>query len=596
MGTPIDRDVPARRTGERASRRPGDRARPRPRCSRRRTPPGRSSGAPPRPNKLADAGAAPGARGARFRRSRRRPAFDVSGTSFTDRASSWIVGGELRWTFSTGGAELAQRRRPPPRGRARARRSRRCASRGARRGRQRAPPARDRRVRAQAVGRAAVDQARESQRIIRDRFDAGLAPRQRRAARVDRRARRRHAQRVCRSSTRWSPTRCCAARSGARHGCEADVKRVTRRIRRLRRRSIGAGLRLDAARRRPPTAPPVAVAVGRADVDRPRRRRSRPAASCARARRRSIASRVMAPITEVHVRAGRSRPPRRAARDARCARDRRRTARARRRRPCRPRRPPTRPRPTCARAESALALARATHDRIGRSAREAIGDGAGTRSGGRRPGGGRGAASRARRRGSPRPTAARDAAQAAAEAPPITAYLRRAHRAVRRRRHRAARRSGSMATPGAPLLDARGPVGVPPRGARRRGARRAGRRRADRRGPPRQRDRRPTRGSPARVVEIARARSGVAQLPRQDRSAAGSARCAPDCSAARASRAVAARADGARVGAHPPRPADVRLRRRRGRRRARLRAGLDRRRRRRSRRGARRRSRGRSRS
>jgi outer membrane protein TolC len=27
-----------------------------------------------------------------------------------------------------------------------------------------------------AVGRATVDQARESQRIIRDRFDAGLAP------------------------------------------------------------------------------------------------------------------------------------------------------------------------------------------------------------------------------------------------------------------------------------------------------------------------------------------------------------------------------------------------------------------------------------
>ena len=32
---------------------------------------------------------------------------DVSVTRFVDRASSWIVGGELRWTFSTGGAELA---------------------------------------------------------------------------------------------------------------------------------------------------------------------------------------------------------------------------------------------------------------------------------------------------------------------------------------------------------------------------------------------------------------------------------------------------------------------------------------------------------
>src|SRR4029453_17853908 len=28
-----------------------------------------------------------------------RAAFDVSGTQFNDRASSWIVGGELRWNF-----------------------------------------------------------------------------------------------------------------------------------------------------------------------------------------------------------------------------------------------------------------------------------------------------------------------------------------------------------------------------------------------------------------------------------------------------------------------------------------------------------------
>ncbi|MEP6467597.1 MAG: TolC family protein, partial [Parafilimonas sp.] len=35
-------------------------------------------------------------------------AFEVSGTRLNDRASAWLVGGELRWTFSTGGAELAQ--------------------------------------------------------------------------------------------------------------------------------------------------------------------------------------------------------------------------------------------------------------------------------------------------------------------------------------------------------------------------------------------------------------------------------------------------------------------------------------------------------
>ena len=35
-------------------------------------------------------------------------AIDVNGTRLSDRASTWLVGGELRWTFSTGGAELAQ--------------------------------------------------------------------------------------------------------------------------------------------------------------------------------------------------------------------------------------------------------------------------------------------------------------------------------------------------------------------------------------------------------------------------------------------------------------------------------------------------------
>ncbi len=100
-------------------------------------------------------------------------AFDVTGTSFADRASAWIVGGEFRWTFSTGGAELAR-------------------SRGAAAGESRArAEAEDARARVQvevvtalrrleaararqAVGLAAVNQARESERIIRDGFAAGL--------------------------------------------------------------------------------------------------------------------------------------------------------------------------------------------------------------------------------------------------------------------------------------------------------------------------------------------------------------------------------------------------------------------------------------
>lgn len=100
--------------------------------------------------------------------------FDVSGTRFNDRASSWMVGGELRWSLSLGGAERA--------------RTESAAAAAARAGAE-ADEARAtvqvevvsalRRLEAararQTVGRAAVDQSRESQRIIRDRFEAGLA-------------------------------------------------------------------------------------------------------------------------------------------------------------------------------------------------------------------------------------------------------------------------------------------------------------------------------------------------------------------------------------------------------------------------------------
>ena len=100
--------------------------------------------------------------------------FDVSGTRFNDRASSWMVGGELRWSLSLGGAERA--------------RTEAAAAAAARAGAE-ADEARAtvqvevvsalRRLEAararQTVGRAAVDQSRESQRIIRDRFEAGLA-------------------------------------------------------------------------------------------------------------------------------------------------------------------------------------------------------------------------------------------------------------------------------------------------------------------------------------------------------------------------------------------------------------------------------------
>ena len=101
-------------------------------------------------------------------------AIDVSGTQFNDRQSSWLVGGELRWTFSTGGAEVAHLKAATEAGaRARAEHDdvRAAVQVEVVSALRRLESARAR----QAAGRAAVNQARESQRIVRDRFDAGLA-------------------------------------------------------------------------------------------------------------------------------------------------------------------------------------------------------------------------------------------------------------------------------------------------------------------------------------------------------------------------------------------------------------------------------------
>jgi outer membrane protein TolC len=101
--------------------------------------------------------------------------FDLSGTSFADRASSWIVGGELRWTFSAGGAELASVKGAAAvfaRTRAEADNVRATVHVDVVSAWRRVESARAR----ETVARAAVDQARESQRILRDRFAAGIAP------------------------------------------------------------------------------------------------------------------------------------------------------------------------------------------------------------------------------------------------------------------------------------------------------------------------------------------------------------------------------------------------------------------------------------
>jgi outer membrane protein len=103
-----------------------------------------------------------------------RAAFEASGTRFTTRAAAWAVGGELRWTFSLGGAERAGIRA------AAAAASRASAARAdARAAVQVEIVSAVRMLQAararQEAGAAAVAQARESQRIIRDRFDSGLA-------------------------------------------------------------------------------------------------------------------------------------------------------------------------------------------------------------------------------------------------------------------------------------------------------------------------------------------------------------------------------------------------------------------------------------
>lgn len=101
-------------------------------------------------------------------------AFDWSGTSVNKREPSWIVGGELRWSLSLGGAELARSRaagRAQVRAAAEADDVRASVHVEVVSAFRRLEAARAR----QAVGLTAVNQARERQRIVRDRFDAGVA-------------------------------------------------------------------------------------------------------------------------------------------------------------------------------------------------------------------------------------------------------------------------------------------------------------------------------------------------------------------------------------------------------------------------------------
>lgn len=100
--------------------------------------------------------------------------IEQNGSAFRDRASSWTVGAVIRWTVFSGfsdRARLAEAKAAVARAsaeRARAEAQVRLDVRSA-------AAAVEAAVAREAVGRSAVAQARESQRITRDRFEAGLA-------------------------------------------------------------------------------------------------------------------------------------------------------------------------------------------------------------------------------------------------------------------------------------------------------------------------------------------------------------------------------------------------------------------------------------
>jgi len=101
--------------------------------------------------------------------------LELNGGTFGDRASAWLVGTQVSWNLFSGGANQARLREATfAAERARAERDRLEAG---IRVEVRSALARLDAARArEAVGRKAVEQARESQRIIRDRYGAGLSP------------------------------------------------------------------------------------------------------------------------------------------------------------------------------------------------------------------------------------------------------------------------------------------------------------------------------------------------------------------------------------------------------------------------------------
>lgn len=102
-------------------------------------------------------------------------AFEWNGHSFDDRASSWLIAAQARINLFAGGGDAA-RLRAATRAAERAAAARQSAESGLRLEVRTATAQLEAAQARERVGRTAVLQARESQRILRDRYEAGLAP------------------------------------------------------------------------------------------------------------------------------------------------------------------------------------------------------------------------------------------------------------------------------------------------------------------------------------------------------------------------------------------------------------------------------------
>jgi outer membrane protein len=100
--------------------------------------------------------------------------YELNGHTFGDRASAWMIAGQIRFNLFAGFGDKA-RLSAATEAEQRARAERDSAESGLKLEVQNARAQLEASVAREAVGRSAVLQARESQRIIRDRYDAGLA-------------------------------------------------------------------------------------------------------------------------------------------------------------------------------------------------------------------------------------------------------------------------------------------------------------------------------------------------------------------------------------------------------------------------------------